>query len=52
VLAVLDTIAVPAAVAPQISAPISAPKTPCAARRAAPDTPSLIALLDRSPPLA
>jgi len=52
VLAVLNTIAVPTAVAPQVFAPVSAPETPCAARRAAPDTPSLIALLDRSPPLA
>ena len=52
VLAVLDTIAVPAAVAPQVFALAPVHEAPCAGRRAAPDTPSLIALLDRSPPLA
>ena len=52
VLAVLDTIAVPAAVATQVVAPAPVHEAPCVVRRAAPDTPSLVALLDRSPPLA
>jgi len=52
VLEVLDTIAVPAAVAPPVFAPALVHEAPAAVDRSVPRPLSLTALLDRSPPLA
>jgi hypothetical protein len=52
VLAVLDTIAVPAAVASQVFTPAPVHEAPAAVDRSVPRSLSLIAPLDRSPPLA
>ena len=52
VLEVLDTIAVPAAVAPPVFAPALVHEAPAAVDRSVPRPFGLTALFDRSPPLA
>ena len=52
VLIVVGTVAVPAAESPQVRAPITGRKAPSAIVREAPSKRSLIARLDRAPPLA